>query len=277
MKRLLPLLLIALLALSTSSLKAQIIKEDAKFLIYVDDIGLPRYVVAIERVEKLKDNTYLFAGMDTLIEEGEKIYHIRKKDTILSYDYSLEAGDTFVFFRLSKPDSMIVDSVIQKEFYDGNMYKHWYLNGALGNIVWVEGFGAETYGWLDYVYYFTEAPIIKGICVKEEIVFWDNRISTSDPEIESPTCNFDSLLVLNSIPELTNAINLYPNPATNLVRIEDFTDIQSVKVYDLLGKQRKATWNGADRLDISTLQDGNYIVTIKYHTGQKAYSRLIKE
>jgi hypothetical protein len=70
------------------------------------------------------------------------------------------------------------------------------------------------------------------------------------------------------------SFNMYPNPATNAVRI-DFKNAasQEVKVYDILGNlQITKTINSGELLDITSLTKGVYVVRT---TGDIAYSKIL--
>lgn len=75
----------------------------------------------------------------------------------------------------------------------------------------------------------------------------------------------------------TAAVKMYPNPATNNLTIEANDAIEQVALYNMLGQEvvSKTTNNKVVTLDISSLQNGIYIVktTIK---GVTSASRVIK-
>lgn len=90
-------------------------------------------------------------------------------------------------------------------------------------------------------------------------------------------CDGSDLVV--GVHELANTrINIYPNPATDFIRIDMQAafDFQAT-LYNLQGQRLRATRN-ADRLDISMLPVGTYLLEIKeMSTGLKIVERVVVE
>ncbi len=66
-----------------------------------------------------------------------------------------------------------------------------------------------------------------------------------------------------SIPDVTNNLKLsiYPNPTNEYFYISDVSDIQSIKIYSVLGSLQQTTINN-NRVDVTSLKEGVYLVTI---------------
>ena len=72
----------------------------------------------------------------------------------------------------------------------------------------------------------------------------------------------------------TKAFNVYPNPTSGIATINSQEAVQSVEVYDVLGKN---VWTGAtNTVDMSKLQNGIYIVKVKFEGGMTATKKLVK-
>lgn len=69
------------------------------------------------------------------------------------------------------------------------------------------------------------------------------------------------IIGLNEI-ENENSITLYPNPATNFLNIKTNHNIKSVIISDLLGRNQIISPNNPNKIDISTLNNGVYLVSI---------------
>jgi len=119
-----------------------------------------------------------------------------------------------------------------------------------------------------------------------ELVF---EVSVTDVYyIAFHTINFQTSLFLDNIQidksmstpdyEENNLINLYPNPALNLVTIQSEKEIVEINLFNLLGQ--KIINSKADgrqvQLDVSSLQSGNYFIQITTKTGKQSM-QLIKE
>lgn len=70
----------------------------------------------------------------------------------------------------------------------------------------------------------------------------------------------------NSISELSSQfeINIYPNPTHGLIKIDSEIKIETVEVFDIIGKQVMSTSNLRNNsLDLSNLSEGQYILKIR--------------
>ena len=63
---------------------------------------------------------------------------------------------------------------------------------------------------------------------------------------------------------LIDGITIYPNPAKSMINIHlsNPMDIQSIRLYDLLGQKIKDFDNNSRQLDISNIATGNYVLKI---------------
>ncbi len=76
-----------------------------------------------------------------------------------------------------------------------------------------------------------------------------------------------------------NAIAITPNPAKNQFRIENYKNVESVKLFDQSGKlvhDYNATSIKSNSFDVSRLKTGTYLVTIK-SSGESITRKLIKQ
>lgn len=80
---------------------------------------------------------------------------------------------------------------------------------------------------------------------------------------------------LNGISEsLTNHVQIYPNPVTeNEFFIEEYNG-ETISLMDLQGKDQQFNQNG-NRLEVSTLQNGTYILTIDDQNSIKKYKIVV--
>lgn len=98
-----------------------------------------------------------------------------------------------------------------------------------------------------------------------------------DPEF-APVLNLDYVAGPNAIKEVKKATNIevYPNPTRDfLTIIGDISNIQSVKIFNLLGEEVYASNSKETYLDISKLNAGVYIVNVETKEG-KATQRVTK-
>ncbi|MEN8776823.1 MAG: T9SS type A sorting domain-containing protein [Polaribacter sp.] len=76
--------------------------------------------------------------------------------------------------------------------------------------------------------------------------------------------------------ELLASVKLFPNPASNLLKITAQDDIQSATIYNVIGKKVKTISNNFDNIDVSDLNSGVYLIkyTINNAVGT---SKFIKQ
>lgn len=95
----------------------------------------------------------------------------------------------------------------------------------------------------------------------------------------------DQIQILDSNPlstssfKLENSISLFPNPTQSSFKITTLNsvDIESVVVYNILGKQVNITQIGVNEFDVSGLSSGMYIVKMIDSNGFTASKRLLRQ
>jgi len=82
---------------------------------------------------------------------------------------------------------------------------------------------------------------------------------------------------LSTNDNLASQVSIYPNPATNSIRINtpSGVDVLSVSISDILGKRSAANFSNG-QVDISSLSQGVYIVTIETTQGSLV-KKLVKK
>lgn len=76
----------------------------------------------------------------------------------------------------------------------------------------------------------------------------------------------------------TSSFILYPNPARDILKIKSTSKepIKSIAIYNLMGQKELEEKNIKDKLDISQLQSGSYLMYIKTES-ELHYNKFIKE
>lgn len=83
---------------------------------------------------------------------------------------------------------------------------------------------------------------------------------------------------LSSVTNNSNAVTLYPNPATARVQVQSPINMQAIFVYDMAGKQalHHTPHNTTDELNLTHLNKGVYVIHIQTQTGI-TIKKMIKE
>ncbi|WP_299673318.1 T9SS type A sorting domain-containing protein [uncultured Tenacibaculum sp.] len=87
--------------------------------------------------------------------------------------------------------------------------------------------------------------------------------------------NTDCQATANIEDYLKTNITIYPNPAKNKLKIQSDININSIKLYNSLGKEI-GLYNNSDEIDVSNLSHGMYLLVVKTEKS-KTYKRFIKK
>jgi hypothetical protein len=70
---------------------------------------------------------------------------------------------------------------------------------------------------------------------------------------------------VNDVDTILQQVSIYPNPAKNSIQITNFSRLKdpSIKIFNLLGKEALSTLNSSEIVDVSSLVNGMYLLSIK--------------
>lgn len=107
------------------------------------------------------------------------------------------------------------------------------------------------------------------------------KVSSVDMmENEGDTTNFISVLTVGINDNYNRKdIEIYPNPANEVLFIRSVKEVKSIQVYSITGKQVFETINTSETTEISLghLQQGIYLVKCNYVDGMGSVMKLLKE
>lgn len=72
------------------------------------------------------------------------------------------------------------------------------------------------------------------------------------------------------------SISIYPNPTSDFISIKGIENINSIKVYSILGALEKEVFN-TNQIDISELSSGIHLIKIDNGTGTVFTEKIIKQ
>lgn len=76
--------------------------------------------------------------------------------------------------------------------------------------------------------------------------------------------------------EISSEVGIYPNPTSSILFIKSNLPIKNIEIYNSLG-QLVSSISNADKIDLTNLQFGAYIVKIKTENNQTFFKKIIKE
>lgn len=70
---------------------------------------------------------------------------------------------------------------------------------------------------------------------------------------------------------------IYPNPSSDIIKVEAETPIQSIRILDMNGRPVLNQKNGQSSVDVHTLNSGTYLIKVTFESGQISHQRFIKQ
>ena len=110
----------------------------------------------------------------------------------------------------------------------------------------------------------------------------DDNLTTVNTALKTAITNYVSSMVgVQGIDNLVNAVNnpsainfsVYPNPVSDILKIDTDATIVAVEMLDLNGKSLLRQVNSQNTFDISSLETGSYILRVK--TDKNIINKLI--
>ena len=190
-------------------------------------------------------------------EEGAQVYYCKWNgseydDEELLYDYELEEGD---FFNDTDEHPMMVTNVSSITDFNGverRKYEFSFIGLEDETEYWIEGVGSNR----GFVYRGVYTPTNDGAVFHLLCYHVDDDLIFLNPEYNA--CDIDEIEESGE-----NGINIYPNPASNVVRVLNETNapVNKIEIIDLLGRVVTSIDN-SDFIDVSGLTEGQYLVKI---------------
>jgi hypothetical protein len=227
---------------------------------------------------------------------GKYFYYDNKKlylDTVLLYDFNLNAGDTFNLyydsFSCGHPVGyykMPVDSV-DSLFYGNKWRKRITFKQMVGfyfgPVIWVEGIGDIKYGFFNVAFPTGYTQAYYTI----EWAFCFNGYARLNCFQEVGYAAYGNYCYNGPCPTGLNesaneyAISIYPNPVSNFLNIESKQPNENAEliIADVLGREIKSLpiQNQTTTVNMNDLKDGIYFVQIKTANGIVAKKIIVKK
>ncbi|MBR4562750.1 MAG: T9SS type A sorting domain-containing protein [Bacteroidales bacterium] len=200
-----------------------------------------------------------------LREENGKVWKRKSATDILIYDFTAQVGDTLRFGDFQEFDYFVVDSISIEQIGGTDRRKFWFgleydfMGEPVAIETWTEGIGSDM-GLLFSGWYYTTGGYYKALCFhqNEELV-WQNDYYG--------TCMIDAVEE-----EVAPAVSVYPNPASETVRIEGIGPAE-VQLHNALGQLVKTVEN-THEINVAGLPQGVYLLRIRDEEGKVFTAKL---
>ena len=200
-----------------------------------------------------------------LREETGKVWKRKSATDILIYDFTAQVGDTLRFGDFQEFDYFVVDSISIEQIGGTDRRKFWFgleydfMGEPVAIETWTEGIGSDM-GLLFSGWYYTTGGYYKALCFhqNEELV-WQNDYYG--------TCMIDAVEE-----EVAPAVSVYPNPASETVRIEGIGPAE-VQLHNALGQLVKTVEN-THEINVAGLPQGVYLLRIRDEEGKVFTAKL---
>ena len=197
----------------------------------------------------LDGSGYYFTGLEGAFREEDKKVYVRGwnsgfqhfNEEMLYYDFNLQVGDSFNVASYSEPCFIQVVAIEEVEMEDGTIRKKIVFNTGWGgeeNETWIEGIGS-----LAGVSHRFDPNIVGSFFSHLQCYFEDDNLVWTDGEC------------WDDVEEtVTEQVGVYPNPASDIVRIEGIT-VAEVQVYNALGQLVKTVYD-SNEINVAGLPEG---------------------
>lgn len=113
------------------------------------------------------------------------------------------------------------------------------------------------------------------LCGMQHFVWFPDKIIYSGGQFKVCVLNIDELLQVKSIQQQpTNKISVYPNPTTDFLNFNKY--VTNAILCDLAGKEI-ASFDYVNKIDVSNLQNGIYLVRLTTEEGNQSTHKVIKK
>jgi len=233
------------------------------------------------------ESNYVNPLIEFYREEDKKVYRYDEAtdSDLLIFNFSGELGDTVnlspyiwdaSFFEIEEvkiiePCYMVNDNQI-KRFKLTNInwpYQQYWQYERIGTL---EGFG-HPFTRSSQTYF----SHLRSFGLNNEILYGSNCPSVID-EIESfeeMLYHIDTLYLSSTV--LTNkSINIYPNPANDIVNVDSDLPVNLIEIYSIDGK-RVAEFSNERLLNITHLAKGIYLISVELEGGELFKQKIVRQ
>ena len=119
------------------------------------------------------------------------------------------------------------------------------------------------------------AFFVRSVCSSTDVSSW-----TGASSLGCSIVAYNWFLTLSNDNFVTNSENnklqIYPNPAKNIINIKYNSEIEKISIFDYLGKEILTQIQNNNEINVENLSKGIYIIEIQLEN-EKVYKKFIKE
>ena len=213
-------------------------------------------------INGMEYHTIYILGQGVLLgayrNEDNQVYYCKWNgssydDEVLLYDYDLTEGDYFNDDDEHPMQVTEVSTIIDNNGVERKKITFSFTGLPQENEYWIEGVGSSK-GFVNAGNYTPtdEGAIFHLLCyhVDDDVIF-------VNPEYN--TCDIDEIEENN----VENGVNIYPNPANDIVKILNINDlsINKIEITDITGRILMSLGN-VEEINVSNLPNGQYFIKI---------------
>lgn len=280
MKKLLPFTIIAIILMSFSAKSQynQMLKDGNKWIVnehtnystevYMVDSDTIIFNQTWKKIKMISNATSnpvysvkFFLREDTLTK---KVYAMNPGQAPhLYFDFSVTTNDTLMLYNLeyNEMDTFFVKNTGTVMTADSIYRNSYYVKNSQSNVNdhWIEGVGS-----LNGIYYGNMPPYVNSFFYQLLASCYNNNLVYRGPDLPSNICNIN-IGITETNPTTPN---IYPNPATDFLQIENISDKTVIAIYSIDGKLQKSLTvpeNGI--VKIKELAEGIYFIKFQNEKG----------
>ena len=119
------------------------------------------------------------------------------------------------------------------------------------------------------------AFFVRSVCSSTDVSSWSGASSLGCSIVA-----YNWFLTLSNDNFVTNSENnelqIYPNPAKNIIHIKNNSEIEKITIFDYLGKEILIKTQNNNEINVENLSKGIYLIEI-HSENEKVYKKFIKE
>ena len=119
------------------------------------------------------------------------------------------------------------------------------------------------------------AFFVRSVCSSTDVSSW-----TGASSLGCSIVAYNWFLTLSNDNFVTNSENnklqIYPNPAKNIIHIKNNSEIEKITIFDYLGKEILTQTQNINEVNVENLSKGIYLIEI-HSENEKVYKKFIKE